>query len=102
MKRLSISLDADLSHEIHFDWPTSNLVVLDWFGNEVARFSMADTLLELERVVSNPLSSYSLLHDCTRPNLQHRESSRAEELRQRRIAAFRRWSHAQLTGQKDV
>jgi hypothetical protein len=97
MRHIARSTDADLSFDLQFDRKTVEFVVVDKAGKEHGRFSVPDVLLEYERINACSLRSHSTLHPCARVNMAHGEADRANELEERRIAAFRRWSHQQIT-----
>lgn len=64
-------------------------------GRVVARFSMADLLLEFERMTDCSLRTHRLLDPCARVNLSHGAAAR-DNLEERRVLAFRRASSIQL------
>jgi hypothetical protein len=102
MRTLVTSQDQDLSFEIAIDWPTPTLVVRARVGTlihqELGRYSIADLLLEYERLTENgSLNRTRLLGTEARISLQHGAVARRDDLEERRLAAFHRWSYNQLT-----
>lgn len=100
MRTLTISRDNNLSFETAVDGRTGELVILGRWGRdngrELGRFSVADLVLSFERMFESNMGSQSLLTVGARINMTHGEEARRNELEQRTLAAFRRWSYLGL------